>query len=178
MAGGYALISIAVMINCYVFAGSKPYGMALETNPDTRYQDGVVHAVNSTVESGAVVIPLGVTMYLDKDYAALLARLEKSQQTWVVDNRLVNAVDADDAFRCLSTYRQGEYLTTDMDSAPNPPTHKVYHALIRRIVDSYLQAVAANRKVPGTTFSVAGRKYLLTRIQDAVALAHAPSITP
>ncbi len=84
MAGAYASIAIAVMTNCYVFGGTKPYGMALASNPDTTYQDGVVHAVNRTAERGAVVVPLGVSGYINKDYAALLARLEKGPQTWIV----------------------------------------------------------------------------------------------
>ncbi len=92
------------------------------------------------------------------------------------DNRLVDAKDVDDAVQCLSTYHQGEYVVTDMGTDANPPTHKVYHALIRRIVDSYERAVAANGKAPGKTFSIEGRKYLLTRAQDAVAAARAQSV--
>ena len=167
---------IAVMINCCVFGGTKLCGMAFASNPETKYQDGLVHTVDSTLENGAVVIPLGVSGFINKDYAALLARLEKSRQTWIVDNHLVEAKDVDDAFHYLSTYHQGEYVVTDMDTEPNPPSHKVYHALIRRIVDSYRQAVASNEEVSGKMFSVEGRTYLLTRAQDAVALARAQSV--
>jgi hypothetical protein len=176
MAGAYASIAIAVLINCHVFGGTKPYGMAFASNPDMKYEDGIVHTVNSTVEGDAVVVPMGVTRYINKDHAALLARLEKSRQTWVVDNRLVDAQDADEALRCLSTYHQGEYVVTDMDADMNPPTHKVYYTLIRRIVDAYRQAIAANRDVSGRMLSVEGRKYLLTRAQDAVAMVHARAV--
>lgn len=170
LAGSYALVAIGVMLNCYVLGGTKPYGMGFANNPDTTYQDGVVHAVNRNVENDAVVIPMGVSPYINKDYAALLARLEKSRQNWIVDNRLVDAKDVDDAFGCLSTFRRGEYLVADMGTIPDPPTHKVYHALICRIVDSYRQAVAAKREVAGKTFAVKDRTYLLIRAQDVVAM--------
>jgi len=178
MAGGYALIAVAVMTNCYVFHGTKPYGMAFETNPETTYQDGVVRSVNSNVEKGAVVLPLGVSNYINKDHVALLARLEKSHQTWIVDNRLVEAKDVEESFHYLATYRQGEYIVADMDSDANPPSHKVYHALIRRIVDSYTQAVASNREVPGKILLIGDRRYLLTRARDAVAYTLSKVVGP
>jgi hypothetical protein len=189
MAGVYAALAIAVTINCHVFGGTKPYGMAIAGNPDTTYLTGVVRAVDDRVEDGAVVIPLGVSGYIDKDYARLQARLDNSRQTWIVDNYLVDARDVDAAFRCLAIYQRREYVVADMDTEPNPPSHKVYHALIRRIVDAYRQAVArapggphvpmgaGRREVSGKTFFVADRQYLLTTAQEAVELARTPTTT-
>jgi hypothetical protein len=175
MAGAYAFIAIAIMTNCIVFGGTKPYGRGFHTSGET-CQNGMVHAVNCNVASGAVIVPLGVSRYIDKDHAALLARLERSDRKWIVDSPLAWATNIDDAFKRLSAYDHGEYVVVDLDSDPSPTIHIVYHAMIRRIVDSYKQAVASNREVPGIILSVENRKYLLTTARDAVALARAQSV--